>query len=129
MPLIARRNLLIGLASLLAAPAIVRPAWLMQIRGAPLVVNPIYVTPTFQEFTVRGWDAFGMPKTETIRLTMDEVMAGGWQKYYGHDADFLLKGRELAKGRPVIAEYGGDFGAADALGKPSFEVAAPAEPA
>jgi hypothetical protein len=129
MPLIARRNLLIGLASLLAAPAIVRPASLMQIRGVPLIINTVTVADLIQEFTVWGWDEYGMPKKQIVTLTEEEVRAGKWQQYYGHDAQFVTEGRKLAKGRPVIAEYGGDFGAADALGKPSFEVAALAEPA
>jgi hypothetical protein len=97
MSLIARRGFLIGLAGLIAAPVIVRPASLMQIRGVPLVVNPTIIAELFQEFTVRGWDQFGMPKTETIRLTEDEVRAGKWQNYYGHDAEFVSQGRKLAQ--------------------------------
>lgn len=113
MPVIGRRGLILGLVSLIAAPAIVRASSLMEIRGVPLVVpNPDYVTPTFQEFTVRGWDQFGMPETKTIRLTMDEVLAGDWQKYYGTGAEFLSKGRGIG---PLIREYDGNFEEADRL--------------
>jgi|HubBroStandDraft_6_1064221.scaffolds.fasta_scaffold564089_3 hypothetical protein len=106
MPIIGRRGLIIGIASLLAAPAIVRASSLMEIRGVPLVLpNPNYITPAFQEFTIRGWDQYGMPKLETIKLTEDQVLAGDWQRFYGQDADFLLKGADIAKGQgPIIKE-------------------------
>ena len=88
MPIIGRRGLILGLVTLVAAPAIVRASSLMEIRGVPLVANLDYVALAFQEFTVRGWDQFG--------ITIDEVMAGTWQKYYGQDAE-LLNGKEIAK--------------------------------
>jgi hypothetical protein len=99
MEIIGRRGFLAGIGGvLIAAPAIVRATSLMQLRGIPLAPEaPRFVVPSFQEFIVRGWDQFGMPTTETIRLSEDQVRNGEWEKYYGHNAQFAVDGEHLAR--------------------------------
>ena len=110
MPVLGRPRFIFGISSIIAAPAIVRMSSLMKIRGVPLVLpNPNYITPMFQEFTVRDWDEYGMPQTKIIRLTQDEVLAGDWQKYYGNAAEFLSKGRDVASSHGALIKERDDL--------------------
>jgi hypothetical protein len=81
---------------LVAAPAIVRAASLMDLRGSPLVIAQSIEPVVMQEFPVWSWDD-GVAVKKIIRLSQEEVMRGDWQKYYGPNALFAVEGEQLAK--------------------------------
>lgn len=96
MPIIGRRGLLVGLGGfLVAAPAIVRVASLMPIRGE-ILTPPLadYIAPLVQEFTVWDWDG-DMPVKKIIALTEEQVMRGEWQTFYGDNAKFISDGAKF----------------------------------
>lgn len=66
MPLITRRNIITGLATLFAAPAIVRASSLMPVRAMDGEI--------LRKFTVTAYDAYGQPMS--LILLRDRTLHG-----------------------------------------------------
>lgn len=84
MPLVHRRGLLLGLGSLLAAPAIVRAESLMPVRS----IERFSGLPIWE---VRGWDQYGNPVLETFRQVPWKEIYAGLHKYI-RVGDIYLRG-------------------------------------